>query len=79
MLWGGRILSAFGVLICLSSIYAKLTHNIPAFPEPGMAQRVDEALNPKVLETAIWLDWGTMGQKSSEWRQRWEKEVNSGK
>lgn len=27
MLWGGRILSAFGVLICLSSIYAKLTHN----------------------------------------------------
>jgi len=27
MLWGGRILSAFGVLICLSSVYAKLTHN----------------------------------------------------
>jgi putative spermidine/putrescine transport system substrate-binding protein len=60
-----------------NSRYAKLTHNIPAFPEPGMAQRVDEALNPKVLETAIWLDWATMGQKSSEWRQRWEKEVKS--
>src|SRR5262245_65689606 len=26
-LWSGRILSAFGVLICLSSIGAKLTHN----------------------------------------------------
>jgi hypothetical protein len=26
-LWSGRILSAFGVLICLSSIFAKLTHN----------------------------------------------------
>ena len=25
-LWSGRILSAFGVLICLSSIAAKLTH-----------------------------------------------------
>jgi len=25
-LWGGRVLSAFGVLICLSSIFAKLTH-----------------------------------------------------
>jgi putative spermidine/putrescine transport system substrate-binding protein len=60
-----------------NSRYAKLTHNIPAFPEPGMAQRVDEALNPKVLENAIWLDWGTMGQKASEWRQRWEKEVKS--
>lgn len=24
--WSGRILSAFGVLICLSSIFAKLTH-----------------------------------------------------
>jgi len=27
LLWGGRIMSAFGVLICLSSIFAKLTHN----------------------------------------------------
>ena len=26
MLWSGRILSAFGVFICLSSIFAKLTH-----------------------------------------------------
>ena len=26
-LWSGRILSAFGVFICLSSIFAKLTHN----------------------------------------------------
>ena len=26
LLWSGRIMSAFGVLICLSSIFAKLTH-----------------------------------------------------
>ena len=26
-LWSGRILSAFGVMICLSSVVAKLTHN----------------------------------------------------
>ena len=26
LLWTGRILSTFGVLICLSSIFAKLTH-----------------------------------------------------
>jgi hypothetical protein len=26
-LWSGRILSAFGILICLSSVVAKLTHN----------------------------------------------------
>ena len=52
-----------------NSRYAKLTHNIPV-RGAGMAQRVDEALNPKVIESAIWLDWATMGQKSSEWRQR---------
>ena len=27
MQWSGRILSTFGVLICLSSIFAKLTHD----------------------------------------------------
>ena len=27
LLWTGRILSTFGVLICLSSIFAKLTHD----------------------------------------------------
>jgi hypothetical protein len=26
LLWSGRILSTFGVLICLSSVFAKLTH-----------------------------------------------------
>lgn len=26
LLWSGRIMSAFGVLICLSSVFAKLTH-----------------------------------------------------
>jgi putative spermidine/putrescine transport system substrate-binding protein len=56
---------------------AQLTNKIPAFPTPGLAQQMDPAFNPKVLETAIWLDWATMGQKASEWRQRWEKEVKS--
>ena len=26
LLWSGRMMSAFGVLICLSSVFAKLTH-----------------------------------------------------
>jgi hypothetical protein len=30
-----------------------------------------------VIESAIWLDWSVMGQKASEWRSRWEKEVKS--
>jgi putative spermidine/putrescine transport system substrate-binding protein len=60
-----------------NSRYARLTNNIPAFPEPKMAETVHPALNPKVLDSAIWLDWGTMGQKASEWRQRWEKEVKT--
>jgi len=60
-----------------NSRYALLTNNIPAFPTPKLAEAVDPALNPKVLESAIWLDWATMGEKASEWRQRWEKEVKS--
>jgi putative spermidine/putrescine transport system substrate-binding protein len=56
---------------------ALLTNKIPAFPVPGLAQKMDPAFDPKVIETAIWLDWGVMGQKASEWRQRWEKEVKS--
>lgn len=60
-----------------NSRYAKLTHNIPAFPDPKLFENVDPALNPKVLDSAIWLDWGTMGQKASEWRQRWEKEIKT--
>jgi hypothetical protein len=38
---------------------------------------MDPAFNPKVIESAIWLDWAVMGQKASEWRSRWEKEVKS--
>ena len=56
---------------------AQLTNKIPAFATPTLAQKMDPAFNPKVIDTAIWLDWGVMGQKASEWRSRWEKEVKS--
>jgi putative spermidine/putrescine transport system substrate-binding protein len=56
---------------------AQLTNKIPAFATPTLAQQMDPAFNPKVIESAIWLDWAVMGQKASEWRSRWEKEVKS--
>ncbi len=56
---------------------AQLTNKIPAFPTATLAQHMDPAFNPKVIESAIWLDWAVMGQKASEWRSRWEKEVKS--
>ena len=43
MLWVGRILSAFGVFICLSSIFAKLTHNggyVTAWERLGYSERI---------------------------------------
>ena len=42
-----------------------------------MSPTVEQMLSPTLLNTAIWLDWATMGQKASEWRQRWEREVKS--
>jgi putative spermidine/putrescine transport system substrate-binding protein len=56
---------------------AQLTNKIPALATPEFARQANPAFDPKVVETAIWLDWGLMGQKASEWRQRWEKEVKS--
>jgi putative spermidine/putrescine transport system substrate-binding protein len=56
---------------------AQLTNKIPAFATPTLAQQMDPAFNPKVIDSAIWLDWGVMGQKASEWRSRWEREVKS--
>ncbi|MDR7481309.1 MAG: extracellular solute-binding protein [Armatimonadota bacterium] len=57
--------------------YARLTFGIPARADAELSETVRAILNPKLLDTAIWLDWATMGQKASEWRQRWEKEVKS--
>ena len=57
--------------------YGRLTFGIPSVTEAEMSETVRSILNPKLLENAIWLDWATMGQKTSEWRQRWEKEVKS--
>jgi putative spermidine/putrescine transport system substrate-binding protein len=57
--------------------YARLTFGIPSLPNAEMSETVRTILNPKLLDTAIWLDWATMGQKASEWRQRWERDVKS--
>ncbi|MGQ0570292.1 MAG: ABC transporter substrate-binding protein [Armatimonadota bacterium] len=57
--------------------YARLTFGIPSLPDAELSASVSQILNPKLLDTAIWLDWATMGQKASEWRQRWERDVKS--
>ena len=57
--------------------YARLTFGIPSLPDAELSETVRSILSPKLLDTAIWLDWATMGQKVSEWRQRWEREVKS--
>jgi len=57
--------------------YARLTFGIPSISTAPLSPTVEQILSPKLLDTAIWLDWATMGQKTSEWRQRWEREVKS--
>ncbi len=57
--------------------YARLTFGIPSESDAKMSPTVEQILSPALLNNAIWLDWGTMGQKASEWRQRWEREVKS--
>lgn len=57
--------------------YARLTFGIPSISAVRLSPTVEQILSPKLLDTAIWLDWATMGQKTSEWRQRWEREVKS--
>ncbi len=57
--------------------YGRLTFGIPSVTDAELSETVRSILNPKLLENAIWLDWATMGQKTSEWRQRWEREVKS--
>ncbi len=57
--------------------YARLTIGVPSEPEVRLSPGVEQILSPKLLDHAIWLDWATMGQKASEWRQRWEREVKS--
>lgn len=57
--------------------YARLTFGIPSISTARLSSTVEQILSPRLLDTAIWLDWATMGQKTSEWRQRWEREVKS--
>jgi len=56
---------------------ARLTFGVPSLPDAEVSDTVKSILNPKLLDNAIWLDWATMGQKASEWRQRWERDVKS--
>lgn len=57
--------------------YARLTFGVPSLPDAEVSETVRSILNPKLLDNALWLDWATMGQKASEWRQRWERDVKS--
>lgn len=57
--------------------YARLTFGIPSIRTAKLSPTVERILSPSLLDTAIWLDWSTMGEKASEWRQRWEREVKS--
>jgi putative spermidine/putrescine transport system substrate-binding protein len=57
--------------------YARLTFGIPSLPDAEIAESVRSILSPKLLDSAIWLDWTTMGQRASDWRQRWERDVKS--
>jgi len=57
--------------------YARLTFAIPSVRGASLSPTVEKILNPKLLDTAIWLGWATMGAKASVWRQRWEREVES--
>lgn len=57
--------------------YARLTFGIPSVAGATLSASVEELLSPKLLDKAIWLDWAAMARNTSEWRQRWEREVKS--
>ncbi len=56
--------------------YARLTFRVPGVEGASMPAQ-EQIMTPRLLQTAIWLDWRRMGEKASEWRQRWEREVKS--
>ncbi|MBI4278098.1 MAG: extracellular solute-binding protein [Armatimonadetes bacterium] len=56
--------------------YARLTFRVPGVAGAAMPQQ-EQIMTPKLLDKALWLDWKLMGEKASDWRRRWEREVKS--
>ncbi|MGH2378109.1 MAG: ABC transporter substrate-binding protein [Candidatus Limnocylindria bacterium] len=59
------------------SRYVNLTHSIPVHKDidldPELAEQ--EAFQTANIEGAMQLDWQTMAEKNTEWKDRWDREV----
>lgn len=57
--------------------YGQLTYSIPVVQGAEMTeeQRENPALNIEMAEKSVVLDFGHIGRMTSEWRQRWDREV----
>jgi len=57
--------------------YGQLTNSIPVVQGAEMTeeQRNNPALNLDMADNSIVLDFGHIGEMTSEWRQRWDREV----
>lgn len=57
--------------------YGELTYAVPVVTNAALsdAQMADPMLNLDVAENAILLDYGHIAEMSSEWRERWDREV----
>ncbi len=59
------------------SRYCNLTHSIPAAKDIQIdaALASQEAFKTRNIEGAMQLDWPTIATKTSEWKDRWDREV----
>jgi len=57
--------------------YGRLTRNIPLVRNAVLTeeQRTNPMFSPSVAQGAIQLDYSLLGEVSSEWRERWDREV----
>jgi putative spermidine/putrescine transport system substrate-binding protein len=57
--------------------YGQLTYSIPVVEGAEMTeeQKASPSLNIEMAEKSIVLDYGHIGRMTSDWRQRWDREV----
>jgi putative spermidine/putrescine transport system substrate-binding protein len=57
--------------------YNELTVGIPTVTNAVVSKDIheDPLFSPGVLKTLIHLDWKTIAEQTSEWKERWDKEV----
>ncbi len=57
--------------------YGQLTNSIPVVEGAEMTeeQKASPSLNIEMADKSILLDYGHIGRMTSEWRQRWDREV----